>query len=192
MNVAAAVFDGYISREDYRRWRADQTRGRFERVDGQIVSMAAERVLHARVKAAVWLALRRAVEEAGIGCEALPDGVTVEVGESDYEPDALVNCGPEIAGDAISAPQPVIIVEVLSPGTASVDTGGKLVDYFRIPSVRHYLVVHPTRRVVIHYRRTVDGLQTEIVSSGDIAMNPPGLTISLADVFVRPGLASPK
>ena len=52
--------------------------------------------------------------------------------------------------DAIAAENPVIIVEVLSPGTVSTDTGGKLADYFQVPSVAHYLIVHPTRRVITH------------------------------------------
>ena len=41
-------------------------------------------------------------------------GMTVEV-DTDYEPDAVVNCGPPIPDDAIAAPNPVIVVEVLSP-----------------------------------------------------------------------------
>jgi hypothetical protein len=38
-----------------------------------------------------------------------------------------------MADDAVAAPNPVIIGEVLSPGTASTETGGKLADYFRDP-----------------------------------------------------------
>ena len=154
MNVALSVLDRFYSREEYRRWCQAQPTGRYERVDGQIVAMAPERIAHVRVKAAVWSALRRAVAEAGVSCEALADGVTVEVGESDYEPDAVVNCGARMQADAIAAENPVIIVEVLSPGTASTDTGGKLADYFLVPSVAQYLIVHSTRRVVTHHRRT--------------------------------------
>jgi Uma2 family endonuclease len=47
---------------------------------------------------------------------------------------------PALADDAVAAPNPVIIVEVLSPGTTSTDTGGKLADYFCVPSVAHYLI----------------------------------------------------
>jgi Uma2 family endonuclease len=135
------------------------------------------------MKSAVWLALRRAVREAGVTCQALPDGATVETGDSDYEPDALVNCGAPMADDAIAAPNPVIIVEVLSPRTASVDTGGKLADYFRVPSVAHYLVVHPTKRVLTHHRRTADGIDTRIVFTGGIMMNPPGITITVEEIY---------
>ena len=75
----------------------------------------------------------------GLPCQAAPGGTTVEIDEdTDYEPDALINCGPPIPDDATAAPNPVVIVEVLSPSTATVDAGGKLADYFRLASVRHY------------------------------------------------------
>ena len=138
------------------------------------MAMAPERGAHLRVKGAIYKALDRAVAVAGVPCQPLPDGATVETGDSDYEPDALVNCGEPKADDAVAAPNPVIIVEVLSPGTTSTDTGGKLADYFRVPSVAHYLIVHPTRRTVTHHRRTDDGIDTRIVVNGPIRMAPPG------------------
>lgn len=38
------------------------------------------------------------------------------------------------ADDAITAPNPVVVVAVLSPGAASTDNNAKLVGYFRVPS----------------------------------------------------------
>ena len=184
MSVASPIeTDRTYSREEYRRWCAQQASGRYERIDGRIVAMAPERGAHLRVKSAVWLALRNAIRTAGVPCQALPDGATVETGESDYEPDALVNCGAAMADDAIAAPNPMIIVEVLSPGTAAADTGGKLVDYFQVPSVAHYLIVHPTKRVVIHHRRTPEGIETRIIAAGRIELTPPGITISLEEIY---------
>jgi Uma2 family endonuclease len=182
MSSAATGMDGTISREAFRRWCAAQPKGRYERIDGRIVAMAPERGAHLRVKGALYRALDRAVAAAGVDCQALPDGATVETGDSDYEPDALVNCGTPMADDAVAAPNPVIVVEVLSPGTAATDTGGKLVGYFRVPSVAHYLIVHPTRRTVIHHRRTDAGIDTRIVASGPIVMEPPGIVITVEDV----------
>jgi Uma2 family endonuclease len=138
MNLAQPRTDRRYSREEFRRWCEAQTKGRYERVDGWIVAMAPERGAHLRVKGAIYKALDRAVTVAGVPCQVLPDGATVETGDSDYEPEALVNCGEPMADDAVAAPNPVIIVEVLSPGTTSTDTGGKLADYFRVPSVAHY------------------------------------------------------
>jgi Uma2 family endonuclease len=183
MNLAQPTTDRYYSREEFRRWCQMQTRVRYERVDGRIVAMAPERGAHLRVKGAVYSALRRAVADAGVPCEALPDGATVETGDSDYEPDALVNRGEPMADDAIAAPNPVIIVEVLSPGTASTDTGGKLADYFRVPYVAHYLIVHPTRRTVTHHRRAGEGIDTRIIVNGPIAMTPPGIVITVEEIY---------
>jgi len=120
---------------------------------------------------------------AALGCQALPDGATVETGENDYEPDALVNCGEPMADEAIAAPNPVIVVEVLSPGTASVDTGGKLAGYFTVPSIMHYLIIHPLRRTVTHHRRAGDRIETLILVNGPIAMEPPGIVITVEELY---------
>lgn len=175
--------DRRYSREEFRQWCEAQPTGRYERVDGRIVAMAPERGAHLRVKGAVYKALDRAVAMAGVDCQALPDGATVETGDSDYEPDALVNCGEPMADNAVAAPNPVIVVEVLSPGTASTDTGGKLADYFRVPSIAHYLIVHPIRRMVTHHRRTGASIDTLILVNGPIMMDPPGIVITVEELY---------
>ena len=183
MTVVSPETDRRYSREEFRRWCDAQPRGRYERVDGRIFAMAAERGAHLRVKATVYKALDRAVAAAGVGCQALPDGATVECGDSDYEPDALVNCGEPMADDALAAPNPVVVVEVLSPGTASTDTGGKLADYFLVPSVAHYLIVHPIRRMVTHHRRTGASIDTLVVVNGPITMDPPGIVVTVEELY---------
>lgn len=185
MGPAPATAPVVLSRDEYRRWAEAQPRGRYERVAGEVVAMAPERVAHLRVKAAAWLALRQAIAAAGLPCEALPDGATVEVGaDTDYEPDAVVNLGERLHGDAVAAPDPVIIVEVLSPSTQSVDTGAKLADYFRVPPVRHYLVIRADRRIVTHHRRRDDGgIETHLVAEGRIDLDPPGISILVEDLY---------
>lgn len=186
MSSATAITPSKIpERAAFRAWAEAQPRGRFERVAGVVVAMAPERGAHLRTKAAVWLALREAIAEAGVPCEALPDGATVEVGEdTDYEPDAVVTCGERMADDAIVAPNPVIVVEVLSPSTRSVDTGAKLSDYFRVPSIQHYLVVRTDRREVMHHSRAADGgIQTRTISEGTIELSPPGIRVPHAAIY---------
>jgi len=119
MDHTQLATDRFYSPEELRQWYEAQAKGRYERVDDRIVAMAPGRGAHLQVKGAVYSALRRSVADAGVPCQALPDGATVETGDGDYEPDAVVNCGEPMANDAIAAPNPVIIVEVLSPGTAS-------------------------------------------------------------------------
>ena len=176
-----------MSREEYRRWADAQPRGRFERVAGEVVAMAPERVAHNRVKQRVWRALDATLRAAGLPCEALGDGITVEIGDDhDYEPDALVNCGEPLPADAVAAPNPVIVVEVLSPSTRAADTGGKLAEYFRVPSVEHYLILRADLPQVIHHRRQGNGIETRVLSGGVLRLDPPGIEVSVTDFYPRP------
>ena len=173
----------FVSREQYRAWCAMQPAGRFERVEGRIVKMAAERGAHIRMKLAVAIVLRRTIRAAGLDCQALGDGAVIPTEDSDFEPDAIVNSGTPLGDDDTDAPNPVVVVEVLSPGTASVDTGRKLFGYFQVSSVAHYLIIDPLKHRIIHHHRDGSAIATHLVSAGEIAMHPPGITISVEELY---------
>ena len=62
--------------------------------------MAPEPASHNLCKGPARDALRRSVIEAGLtSCQVFGDGMTVQVEDSDYEPDALLHCGPRLPGD---------------------------------------------------------------------------------------------
>jgi Uma2 family endonuclease len=104
--------------------------------------------------------------------------------DSDYEPDAVVHCGARLPGDAIAIPDPLIIVEVLSPSTSSTDRAWKLREYFKLPSVRHYLIIWADKRQIAHHERGGDGeIETRIVTGGEITLDPPGITIAVEDIY---------
>jgi len=139
-----------LSRQDFRRW-AEAQPARYERVGGEAIAMAPERIAHVRLKTRIWAALDPAIRDANLDCEALGDGVTVEVdADTDYEPDAVVNYGPRLPPEATAATAPVVVVEVLSPSIKSVDSGEKLADYVRVPSIQHYLIVRSRRQEITH------------------------------------------
>jgi len=74
-----------------------------------------------------------------------------------------------------------IVVEVVSPSSERDDTDTKLLDYFSVASVRHYLIVFSEKHAVVHHQRNEQGtLDTRIANDGDIALNPPGLSVSVA------------
>ena len=103
-----------------------------------------------------------------------------------YEPDALVRCGEPLDDDAVRIIDPVIIVEVLSPASRARDAGAKLADYVRLPSLRHYLVVDTKTRAVIHHRIEGGGrIETQVLRDGALDLDPPGLRITIADLFGR-------
>ena len=62
----------------------------------------------------------------------------------------------------------------------------RLAGYFHIPSIAHYLIVHPSKRLVTHHRRTGKTIETTIVASGELRLDPPGITITLADIYDDP------
>jgi Uma2 family endonuclease len=97
------------------------------------------------------------------------------------EPDASVQCGAEVDLDSMVVAAPMIVVEVTSPSSERVDTETKLVDYFSVASIQHYLIVLPEQRVVVHHRRKdASSIETRIARDGNIALNPPGMTVSVA------------
>lgn len=174
MNIALR---GAMTVEEYLAWSERQSeRRRTELINGQIVSMPSERVVHSRVKARVHMALSHAISVAGVPCEALPDGPTVRIDDhTAYEPDALVYRGEAPAPDSLLIANPVIVVEVLSPTTAHSDTSAKLIGYFKLPSVAHYLIIDPDARTVTHYARNST---PNLMSSGPLRLDPPGLDLT--------------
>ncbi len=174
-----------MTREDYRAWASQQPSHRFERIEGVVVAMAPERAAHNLRKKSACNALDAAVRRAGLSCQVFTDGMTIEVGDSDYEPDAVVRCGGDrLPDDAMAVPDPLVIVEVLSPNTSGVDRGLKLRDYFRVPSLQHYLIVWPeTPRIVRHSRTPGGDIATKVFASGEIALDPPGIAVPFADFY---------
>ena len=172
-----------LSRDEFRHW-AEAQPGRYERVGGEPIAMAPERIQHVRVKTRAWAALDRAIATAGVDCEALGDGVTIEVDDdTDYEPDAVVNRGPPASPDAIAAASPVIVVEVLPPGTQSIDTSDKLAGYFKLAGVEHDLIVSARRQEVIYHRCDAGAIVSRVVHVGAIELDPPGITVDIAEFY---------
>ncbi len=177
--------DQTMTVDEFLPWAERQPKGRYELHDGKVILMFPERAAHWKTKAAVFLALRNAIAEAALQCHAVPDGATVRILQSTAcEPDALVYCGEEVPADAVEVPNPVIVVEVLSPSTQAGDRKDKLMGYFAVPSVHHYLIVDPEKKLVIHHRRTADAtLSTRIASEGELRLYPPGLTLGIPELF---------
>jgi Uma2 family endonuclease len=159
--------------------------GRYELHDGSVQAMPSERAVHADVKFTVQAALKASIAAAGLPCRMLPDGMTVRIDKiTAYEPDALVYCGERLLPDAIEVANPVNIVEVTSPSTADIDNSSEPVGYFSLPSVMHYLIVHPKQLPVIHHAQQADGtILTRLVGQGALTMSPPGMAISVDDLL---------
>jgi Uma2 family endonuclease len=164
---------------EFLAWAVKQPRGRYELVRGEVVAMAPERARHNLTKAAVYRALSDAVARAGVPCTVFTDGMTVAIdNDTSREPDAAVQCGVATDLDSMILEAPLIVVEVVSPSSERDDTGDKLVEYFSVPSIRHYLIVNSIKNAVIHHARSEAGsISTRIVTDGEVALAPPGISV---------------
>ncbi len=160
--------------------------GRWELRGGQPVKMAPERAAHALTKYTAQKALEAGILRAGLACRMFPDGMTVRITpRTAFEPDALVACPSPPDLNTMEIPNPVIVVEVLSPSTAADDHGMKLDGYFSLRSVEHYLIIDADRRVAIHHKRGEAGaIETRILRDGVVRFDPPGFEAEVAGFFV--------
>jgi Uma2 family endonuclease len=174
-----------MSAAEFLLWAEAKDKGHFELIDGQPVAKAPQPAEHVEAKLNAANALTAAIGRAGIPCKAYDEGLAVVVdGSTSYLPDALVNCGEPPARGTMIAPNPVIVVEVLSPSTRGIDTTVKLAGYFRIASLAHYLIVDLGQRHVVHYCKQADGTVTvAVIAAGDIALEPPGISVAVPSLL---------
>ncbi len=167
--------------------------GGFELMDGKVIvtrepaGQQSERSQHWEAKSVIYWALHDAIKRAELPCYATPDGASVKMANDRVVgPDALVYYGERVPPDNLYVPNPVIVIEVLSPSTAKYVATDKLLAYFNHPSIQHCLIVDPDKPLVIHHQRgTADRWMTRIVPSGELLLDPPGLDVDLTELFER-------
>ena len=132
----------------------DGTDTRYELIAGDIVARAPPSGIHGALVAGLAVAIgaklerpSRVATEAGI---VLADRI-----DTYYQADLAVTCA-GLTRDP-SVPEPIVIVEVLSPSTAATDYLRKLPDYRSIASVQDILLVASTEPRIEHWRRQADG-----------------------------------
>ncbi len=128
--------------------------------------------------------LGHALDAAGCGCFAFGSDMRVATDEATHVyPDAVVVCPPIEAPseDACSVSNPVIVVEVVSPSSATRDVLGKRERYARFPSLQHDLVAQTAAWRIEHFRRMSDG-------SWRVSTHGPEDTLHLDALGARTGL----
>jgi Uma2 family endonuclease len=175
-------------------WASRRPEGeRWELIEGEPVpvrgptpthAMAAETVTHARIKRRIDHALGEALAKGDHGCEVFVSGPKVQIdANTAFEPDVVVSCAEVPEG--LLVPEPLMIVEVLSPSTRDKDFTIKLAGYAALPSVAHYLLVDTQRRLVVHHHRSAgeQEFRTSIVRGGILRLDPPGLDVDLDAMY---------
>ncbi|MGH6815751.1 MAG: Uma2 family endonuclease [Hyphomicrobiaceae bacterium] len=159
---------------------------KWELFDGVPEMQASERWVHVRTKVTIMLALRGAIARAGLPLEVGMDGLGVQIGsEEEYVPEVVVFPAGKIADHDRIAPDPIVVVEVLSPSSLNKDLRIKAVGYARVPTIAHYLVVDPDTCALLHFRRAGEAflLPDKPLTEGVLRLDPPGLDVPIAEFF---------
>jgi Uma2 family endonuclease len=89
----------------------------------------------------------------------------------------------------VTIPQPVIVVEVLSPSTPEHDRGRKAYDYRRIESVREIVLVSSEQRhVEIWRRRGAKWEVGDLIGDAAVELEAVGITIPMAAIYADSGV----
>jgi Uma2 family endonuclease len=170
--------------EEFLRWE-DGTDTRYELVSGFPVAMApparAHGLLCAELGGRLNAALRsrrpcRAQNEAGIARSDREDTC--------YIADLVVTCQPHERGEQL-VKDPILIVEILSPGTERHDRQSKVPAYRDIESVKEILLIDSESIYAEILRREGNRWITELVQGRDAVLNLSSveLLIAMADLY---------
>jgi len=130
-----------------------------EYVDGEVYQMAGESRRHNHIASNCLIMFRNHLENTG--CETYFEGVKVQSGQTTfYYPDVVVTCEIDKEEDDYVLKYPCLIIEVLSPSTASTDKREKLIAYKLISSLQEYAIVWQDEMRVELHRRHGDGWLT--------------------------------
>ena len=165
----------------------DGTGTRYELIDGRPVAMAPVAPSHSVIVANVTHELRSRLQRpCYVGSEA-----GIEHPDRDdtfYEADIVISCTPVAPGMA-AIPNPVVVIEVLSPSTVEHDRGRKAHDYRRIPSVQEIALVASEQRHVEVWRRR--GAKWEVedpIGGAALELEAVGVAIPFAATYADSGV----
>lgn len=172
--------------EEFLVWH-DGTDRRHELIDGQIVAMAPPSEANATIVINLGAELRsrlppprRVLGEAGV--------LLADRSDTSYRAGLAVTCAPPERGRD-HVPDPVLLVEVLSPSTEVHDRGRKVEDYSRLPSVKEILLVSSEERRVRYWRR--DGARwivEDLIGEAQLSLEMAGKPIPLAAIYEGSGV----
>ncbi len=164
--VGYALQKRRMSAQEFLAWDEGQTI-RHEFARGEVFMMAGGEDRNATVAGNLFIELRQHLR--GTPCRVYVNDVKLRVEAADcyFYPDLMVTCSAADATDRLIKREPVLVIEVLSPSTASFDRGDKFADYRQLPTLQEYLLVDVARLRCDLYRKGTDGLWVLHPTQGD-------------------------
>lgn len=160
--------------DEFLAWEREQEL-RYEFDGFAVHAMNGGTLAHSEIATNLVETLRRTL--SGTACRAFRGDVKILVAGRVRYPDAVVTCSP-ISTDSDTVPEPVVVFEVLSTGTASVDRVAKNAEYRATPSIQHYVMLEQTRIAATVFSRRGDAW-LGVLLIGDVALELPAIGVEL-------------
>ena len=146
---------------------------RYELVDGRVVMMTGASRTHGIIVLNIAMLLRSRLDPttviADFGLDAGPRTLRY--------PDIMV----DRAGGDYTTSDPVLLVEVLSPSSETLDLNDKATEYLRLPNLAAYIVVAQHEPKAWLWLRTASGFSSipEVIDGRDSSIQVPTLSVEL-------------
>jgi Uma2 family endonuclease len=119
----------------------------------------------------------------GHRCRAHGSDLKIQVAGHIRYPDAFIVCSPVAPRDTV-VHDPVVVFEILSPGTSYTDRIEKNREYRATPSIQRYVILEQTRPAATVYARAGnDWVADVLVGEADLALPEIGAGIALAELY---------
>jgi Uma2 family endonuclease len=181
----------HMTVDEFIAWVGDS---RWQLIDGEPRAMAPANATHGIIQARLAFLLNQHLYAGGSPCVAVTEPAIqprVRSRSNMRVPDLAITCSPVEAGQ-ITLPDPLLIVEILSPTNES-DTWENVWTYVSIPSVQEVLVLRSASIAADLLRRRADGTWPEepiqIGRDENLHLECIGLTYPLADLYMGTYLA---
>lgn len=178
----------HMTAVEFSTWEIDQPE-RHEFFRGgvfRVFGMGGARREHNEVSGNCYAALRSHL--AGTSCRAYANDMKVHIVQTGdmFYPDILVTCDPRDLAATLEMQHPKLIIEVLSPSTATFDRGDKFLTYRGIESLEEYVLIDPHAKTFEVYRRQAirsDWLLTEGRADEGLILRSVALTMTTSAIF---------
>ncbi|WP_363349155.1 Uma2 family endonuclease [Methylocystis echinoides] len=188
MNRPSSQYE-YMSLDDFEELLADKPADeKWELIGGRVVRMmVGARWEHNRICQNVATAMMTDFRRKGSNCRPFAETFWLKERLLDLAcfPDVIVKCGP-LPPDATSLDDPVVLVEVVSKGSAQRDRWEKWALYQRLPSLRHYVLIERDQLAVDVFDRVEGGFfeRPRLERAEDLLRLPAiGFELSLAEIY---------
>ncbi|HVC61890.1 MAG TPA: Uma2 family endonuclease [Acetobacteraceae bacterium] len=170
-----------MTQEQFLAWEERQE-PRYEFDGFQPVAMTGGTVAHEMFGGTLRALLRECLR--GKPCRAAGLALKMEVMDRIRHPDAFVYCTPVLPGETVIK-EPVVVFEVLSPGTSRTDRIEKLREYQTTESIQRYVILERDSIAATVFARHGLDWDARALTAGDVLRMPEiDIELGLSAIYV--------